>query len=103
VQLAWHLAWQSAEGGVPVQPALQSPSQVALHEPSQLALQFESELVEHLASQSPEQFALQEALQFAEQSKLPGLTLHFASQLETSQLPVHAALAVPVHIPLQLA
>lgn len=91
LQLASHLAAQSASAGVTLQLASQSAVQLPLHEASHSALLLS-------AAQRPEQSALQSAWHDAVQLNSAGLTSQSASQLPW-QLPVHSAEALTLHGP----
>jgi hypothetical protein len=92
-QLAMHLAWHDAVGGVPMHCPLQCPPQLALQEASHCAeLAFDA--------QEPWQFPEQSASHDPWQSKLPGFAVQLAMQLPL-QLAVQFTSADALHIPMQ--
>jgi len=99
LQLAVHFSSQLTLGGVPVHLPSQSALQVAWHLATQSAW-VEAPLV--LAEHSPEHEPLQSVLHCPSQVKVPGLALHAPVQLPW-QLPVHEALAEAVHMPVHPA
>src|SRR6185503_16528189 len=94
LQLASHLASQSAEGGVPSQLASQWPEQVAWQEARHSAPASPD-------SHEPSQSASQPAWHRALQSYEPGSTSQAAWQ-SVSHEPVHSTIAVALHSPAQL-
>jgi len=91
LQLAMHLAWHDADGGVPVHCALQCPPQLALQEAWHCAW---SALAEQAPSQCPSQSASQDPWQ----SNMPGLDVQLAMQLPL-QVVLQFTSADAVHCP----